>query len=64
MLFVAGKLNKKDATLPPEGKITIKTFYLIVPVIEYNSTPQNKLMKELFDNDYFVQFNKWQCIKK
>jgi hypothetical protein len=50
--------------LPNEGKITIKTFYLRVPIIEYNSEAQIKLIKELFDNSYFFQFRKWQCIQQ
>ena len=58
MLFIVGKVKKTDGTedptsLPSEGKITIKSFYLRVPIIEYNSEAQIKLIKELFDNSYF-----------
>ena len=52
------------ASLPAEGEITIKTFYLRVPIIEYNSEPQIKLIEELLDNSYFFQFKKWQCIQQ
>ena len=46
------------ASLPAEGKITIKTFYLRVPVIEYNNNSQITLIKELVNNSYFFQFKK------
>jgi hypothetical protein len=66
-VFYHWKTKKADSTedaasLPVEGKITIKTFYFRVPIIEYNSEPQIKLIKELLDNDYFFQFKKWQSI--
>jgi hypothetical protein len=51
-----------DAALPIKGKITIKTFYLQVPVIECNNEPQNMLIKEMLDNRYIFQFKKWECI--
>ena len=49
MLFIVGKVKKTDGTedptsLPSEGKITIKSFYLRVPIIEYNSEAQIKLI--------------------
>ena len=34
------------STLPTEGKITMKSFYLRVPIIEYNSEAQIKLIKD------------------
>jgi len=50
--------------LPTEGKITIKTFYLRIPIIEYNSESQIMLIKELLQDSYFFQFKKWKCIQK
>jgi len=57
-------LTEDASTLPPEGKIVIKTFYLRVPIIEYNSEVKIKLIKELLDDSYFFQFKKWQCIQQ
>ena len=67
MLFIAGKVKKKPdgtedaSSLLNEGKVTIKKR---VPIMEYNSESQIKLIKELFDNIYFFQFKKWQCIQQ
>jgi hypothetical protein len=36
--------------------------YLRVPVIEYNSEPQNTLIKEVLDNRYIFQLKKFECI--
>jgi len=52
------------SSLPPEGKILTKTFYLRVPIIEYNSEVKIKLIKELLDESYYFQFKKWQCIQQ
>jgi len=61
-LWIPTKDGKEDPGLPIEGKITIKTFYLRVPVLEYNSEPKNMLIKELLDNRYIFQFKNLECI--
>jgi hypothetical protein len=48
---------------PIEGKFKITTFYLRVPVIEYNSEAKHNLAAELIKNNYFFEFKKWQCIQ-
>ena len=37
----------KEEAATVEGKVTIITFYLQIPVMEYNSESQNSLIKEL-----------------
>ena len=69
MLSIVGKVKKADdtdypATLPAGGKITINTFYLRVPILEYNSEAQIKLTEELIDNGFFFHFKKLQCIQQ
>ena len=58
------KSLKADGTLPPEGKVVIKTFYLRVSIIENNSEVKIKLIKELLDESYYFQLKKWQCIQQ
>jgi hypothetical protein len=41
----------KSKETPPEGKVEIKTFYLRVPIIEYNSEAKINLTDELFKNN-------------
>ena len=41
----------KSKETPPEGKVEIKTFYLRVPFIEYNSEAKINLTDELFKNN-------------
>jgi hypothetical protein len=38
------------ASSPDERKVTIKTFYLRVPIIEYSRGAELKLIKELVNN--------------
>jgi len=62
------KGKKADGTevptiLPPEGKVTINTFYLKVPIIEYNSDAKTNLINDLFKENYVYRFKKWQCIQ-
>jgi hypothetical protein len=54
----------KSKETPPEGKMEIKAFYLRVPIIEYNSEAKINLTDELFKNNYYFQFKKWQCIRQ
>lgn len=46
--------TEDPSTLPPEGKVTISTFYLRVPIIKYNSNAKE---------NYVIQFKNWQCIQ-
>ena len=50
------KEGDNASTLPTEGKIEIKTFYSIVPIIEFNSETKFNLIGELIKNNYFFQF--------
>lgn len=34
-----------------------------MPIIEYNNEAKFKLVDELYKNNYFFQFKKWQCIQ-
>jgi len=52
----------KEEAATVEGKVTIITFYLQIPVMEYNSESQNSLIKELLENRYIFQLKKWECI--
>ena len=67
MLFIVGKPKKLIALmilqLPAEGKVTIDTFYLKVPILEYSSEAKINLVNDLFSNSYFFDFKKWQCIQ-
>ena len=55
--------TEDPSTLPAEGKVTINTFYLRVPIIEYNSDAKTNLVNDLFKENYVFQFKKWQCIQ-
>jgi hypothetical protein len=55
--------SEDASTLPSEGKIEINSFYLGMPVREYNSEAKINLIPELLKNNYFFQFKKWQCIQ-
>ena len=55
--------SEDPSTLPAEGKVTINTFYLRVPIIEYNSDAKTNLINDLFKENYVFQFKKWQCIQ-
>lgn len=57
-------MEQKMLHLPVEGKIMMTTFYLRVPILEYNSEPQIDVIKEFTDNSYFFQLKKCQCIPK
>lgn len=48
-------MEQKMLHLPVEGKIMMTTFYLRVPILEYNSEPQINVIKEFIDNSYFFQ---------
>ena len=67
-LFV-GKVKKPDGTddhnspLPVEGIVTIETFYLKLPILEYSSEAKLNLVNDLFSNSYFFELKKWQCIQ-
>jgi hypothetical protein len=52
-----------NADYPVEGKFKITTFYLRIPVIEYNSEAKHNLTGELIKTNYFFEFKKWQCIQ-
>jgi hypothetical protein len=55
--------SEDPSTLPVEGKVTINTFYLRVPIIEYNSDAKTNLINDLFKENYIFHFKKWQCIQ-
>ena len=60
--------NLKNCTeipefLPVEGKVIISTFYLRVPIIEYNSDAKTNLINYLFKENYVFQFINWQRIQ-
>ena len=58
------KDGKEDpASLPPEGKLTLDTFYLRVPITEYNSDDKTNLVNDLYKENYLFQLKKWQCIQ-
>jgi hypothetical protein len=52
-----------SSTTPNEGLVEITTFYLRVPIIEYEKNIKLNLPDELLKNSYFFLFQKWQCIK-
>jgi len=39
------------SNLPPEGKVTINTFCLRVPIVEYNSDAKTNLISDLFNEN-------------
>ena len=55
--------TEDPASLPVEGKVTVNTFYLRVPIIEYNSEAKTNLVNDLFKENYIFQFKKWQSIQ-
>jgi hypothetical protein len=55
--------TEDPSTLPPEGKVKINTFYLRVPIIEYDSDAKTNFINDLFKENYVFQFKKWQCIQ-
>ena len=55
--------TEDPATLPAEGTVTINTFYLRVPAIEYSSEAKTNLINDLFKENYIFQFKKWQYIR-
>ena len=66
MLFFRWKGLKSDGTEDPssllvEGKVTINTFYLRVPIIEYTSEAKMNLINDLVKENY-IYFKEWQCI--
>jgi hypothetical protein len=46
-----------------EGSVEIKTFYLRVPIIEYNCEAKINLIGELYKSNYIFHFKKLQCIR-
>jgi hypothetical protein len=53
-----------SASLSSAGKVTINTFIIKVPIIEYDSEHKNRLIADLINNDnYFFEFKQWLCIK-
>ena len=52
-----------NSPLPVEGIVTIETFYLKVPILEYSSEAKFNLVNDLFNNSYFFELKKWQCIQ-
>jgi hypothetical protein len=55
-------VSEVPSTLPVEGKVTINTFYLRVPIIQRGSEAKTNLVSDLFNENYIFHFKKWQFI--
>jgi hypothetical protein len=56
------KLEKGASTLLFEVSVEIISFYLRVPIIEYNSEAKIDLISELCKSSYIFHLKKWQCV--
>lgn len=56
-------INTRKIRKPGTGSVEIKNFYIKVPIIHYDNTEKIKLINDITNVPYPLQFKQWQCIE-
>ena len=59
----SSNINTRKIRKPGTGSVEIKNFYISVPIIQYDSTEKIKLINDITNIPYPLQFKQWQCIE-